>query len=368
MPRQNNSGGGGGPWGGGGNNNNGGGDGRSPWGAGGSGRPPPDVEEMVRQSQEKLKQMIPGGLGGKGIFIIILVGLALWMATGFYKVDTKEQGVELVFGKLYSTTLPGLHYNYPSPIGEVLLPQVTNVNQTEVGYRGSIAARSVLEESQMLTGDENIIDIKFSVLWKIDDAGKFLFNVRNPEATVKNAAEAAMREVVGKSAFDFVRTSGVTFVSDETTKLVQSILDSYGAGIFIQEVKVQQVDPPSAVIDAFRDVQRASADKESTINEATAYSNQVTEKAQGQADQITRAAEAYKEERIAQASGDAARFLSVFAEYDKAKEITKRRIYLETMEEIMEKMDKVLIENGAEGEAGVLPYLPLNELIKKKAQ
>ncbi len=366
MPWQNNSGGGGGPWGNGGNNN--GGDGRGPWGNGGGNRPPPDVEEMVRQSQEKLKEMMPGGLGGKGIFIIILLGIALWMATGFYKVDTKEQGVELVFGKLYATTLPGLHYNYPVPFGEVLLPQVTNVNQTEVGYRGSIAARSVLEESQMLTGDENIIDIKFSVLWKIKNAGDFLFNVRNPEATVKNAAEAAMREVVGKSKFDYVRTGGVSFVSNETTKLVQSILDSYGAGIFIQEVKVQQVDPPAAVIDAFRDVQRASADKESTINEATAYLNQVTERAQGQADQITRAAEAYKEEKIAKASGDSARFLSVYAEYEKAKEITKRRIYLETMEEIMENMDKVLIDGDGAAGNGVMPYLPLNQLIKKNIQ
>ncbi len=366
MPWQNNSGGGGGPWGNGGNNS--GGDGRNPWGNGGGNRPPPDVEEMVRQSQEKLKKMLPGGLGGKGIFIIILLAIALWMATGFYKVDTKEQGVELVFGKLYATTLPGLHYNYPAPIGEVLLPQVTNVNQTEVGYRGSIAARSVLEESQMLTGDENIIDIKFSVLWKIKYAADFLFNVRNPEATVKNAAEAAMREIVGKSKFDYVRTGGVSFVSNETTKLVQSILDSYGSGIFVQEVKVQQVDPPAAVIDAFRDVQRASADKESTINEATAYLNQVTERAQGQADQITRAAEAYKEEKIAKASGDASRFLSVYAEYEKAKEITKRRIYLETMEEIMENMDKVLIDGDKDGGNGVMSYLPLNELIKKNIQ
>lgn len=372
MPWQNNSG-GGGPWGGGGNR--GGGGGQSPWGrgggSGGGGPQPPDMEQMVRESQEKLKKMLPGDFGGKGLLVIILIAVAVWFASGFYTVKPEEQGVELVFGKLYDTTEAGLHYNYPAPIGEVLKPRVAAVNQVEVGYRSAGAGRNnvsreISEESLMLTGDENIIDIQFTVFWRIKDAGKFLFNVRNPEDAVKNVAEAAMREVVGKSDFEYARTDGRVAVGNQARDLIQEILDSYEAGITITNVNARKVDPPKAVLDAFRDVQAARADKERAINEATAYLNEVTERAQGQAEQIVRAAEAYKEEKVARADGDASRFLQVYEEYKNAKSLTQRRIYLETMEEILEGMDKVLIENGPDGGAGVLPYLPLNELTGQK--
>lgn len=371
MPWQNNSG-GGGPWGGGGNR--GGGGGQSPWGRGGGngggGPQPPDMEQMVRESQEKLKKLLPGDFGGKGILVIVLLALAVWLGSGFYTVKPGEQGVELVFGKLYDTTGPGLNYNFPAPIGEVLRPSVAAVNQEEIGFRtnaggrNSSVTRDMEEESLMLTGDENIIDIQFTVFWRIKDAGEYLFNVNDQRDAVVNVSEAAMREVVGKNNFEFIRTKGRDDIGDQALELIQTTLDSYEAGIEITNVNVRKVDPPVTVLDAFRDVQAARADKERAINEATAYLNEVTERALGEAEQIVRAAEAYKEEKVARADGDASRFLQVYEEYKGSESLTQRRIYLETMEEILQDMDKVLIENGPDGGAGVLPYLPLNELAK----
>jgi len=377
MPWQNNSGGGGGgPWGGGGGRGpGGGGGGQSPWGrpsgggGGGGNRPPPDVEEMVRKGQERLKTMLPGGLGGKGVFFVAALVIAGWLATGFYQVEPNEQGVELVFGELYETTGPGLQYNFPSPIGTVLKPRVTDVNQEQIGFRATSAGgrsagvRDVPAESLMLTGDENIIDIQAVVFWQIADAGSFLFNITDPQETVRNVAEAAIREVIGKIPFEFARTVGRGQVAGDVQELIQSIMDDYNSGISITNVQLQKVDPPAAVIDAFRDVQAARADAERAINEATAYLNEVTQRAEGQAQQITQAAEAYKAERVAAATGDAQRFISIYNEYVNAKDVTKRRIYLQTMEEILRNMDKVLIESQGGGDgSGVLPYLPLDRL------
>lgn len=379
MPWENNS---GGPWGGagggrGGNRgggNNGGGGPNSPWGrpgGGGGGRgpggQPPDVEELVRKGQERLKGMLPGGLGLKGGLAIFIVALVVWAASGFYRVEPNQQGVELVFGELFETTGPGLNYNLPAPIGEVLLPNVTSINQVNVGFQqiGNEATRDIPAESLMLTGDENIVSVQFSVFWRIEDAGKFLFNVRNPEESVKSAAEAAMREIVGKSDFEIIRTTGRNAVGRDAQERLQEILNDYDAGIRITQVTPQSVEPPPEVIDAFRDVQAANADRERSINEATAYFNETTQRAEGEAQRILRAAEAYKEERINLAQGDTQRFLAILAEYENAPDITKRRIYLQTMEEILERMDKVLIENGGDGGAGgsgVLPYLPLDRL------
>ncbi len=304
----------------------------------------------------------------KGLLFGILIAAAGWGATGFYTVGPKELGVELVFGKVSDIARPGLHYNFPSPVGEVLLPQVTNVNQEEVGFRStSGVAQLITAESLMLTGDENIIDIQFAVFWRISDARKYLFNIRNPERSVKNVAEAAMREIVGKTDFEYARTSGRTILANNAKDLIQKTLDGYQSGIEIVNVNLQQVDPPEKVLGAFRDVQAARADKESRINEATAYLNEIIERAQGQSEQITQSAQAYKEEGVARAEGDAERFLLVLGEYKNAKDITKRRIYLQTMEEIMASVNKVLIENGPEGQS-VLPYLPLDGLSSKKAQ
>lgn len=390
MPWSSQGGGGsGGPWGqgsGGGSNGSGRG-GRGGGGGGGRGNQPPNFDDLIKKSQDRFKGMMPGGLNSfRGIVLLVLVGVGIWLFTGFYRVQPEEQGVELVFGKWVDTTAPGLNYNLPAPIGIVYKPKVTNVNRTEVGFRGTVdrdgnSGNREIErphEALMLTGDENIIDIRFVVFWKIDTrlhkrtvdgkvtevqdgVQKFLFNVRNPVGLIHTVSESAMREVIGKSEFEFARTSGRAKVAAEVLKLIQQLLDEFGAGIEVQDVQLQKIDPPANVLAAFKDVQAARADKERAINEANAYKAEVVQRAEGNAQQVERRAEAYKEERIRQAEGEAARFLSVFAEYRKQKDVTRRRIYLETMRDIMAKMDKVLIDNGRGG-AGVVPYLPLNEL------
>jgi membrane protease subunit HflK len=362
-----NSQGGGGPWG-------GGGGGSNPWGRGGGfgGNRPPDLEELLRKSQERFKRALPGGVfgSGRGLFLVVLAVLIVWFAFGIYRVQPEEQGVELVFGKWTETTTPGLHYNWPAPIGHVETPKVTRVNRVEVGFRTGYdpsrgtSSRDVSQESLMLTGDENIIDIQFVAFWIINDAGKYLFHIRNPEETVQNAAESAMREIIGKTTFEFARTQGRAKIELEARQLMQQILDLYGAGIQITQVEMQRVDPPGSVIEAFRDVQAARADKERAINEAQAYYNEVTQKAGGAAERVIKEAEAYKAEKIAVAQGEAQRFTEIYVQYAQARDITRRRIYLEPMERILGDMNKVLVEGGATA-SGTVPYLPLTELLNR---
>ena len=339
-----------------------------------------DFEHIVSNLKDNMSRFSGGGrggnnggtempikFGGKAVVFGLLVAILLWLATGFYTVKPNEQGVELLFGKVYDSTNPGLQYFFPAPIGEILLPSVTEVNQEQIGFREvggqntGASKRKIAEEGLMLTGDENIIEVEFVVFWKIRDAGKFLFNLRNPQGSVKNASEAAMREIIGKTDFEYARTAGRTQLSLQAKELIQNILDQYQAGIEVLTVNLQSIDPPSVVLGAFRDVQAAKADKERAINEATAYLNEAVERARGEAEQITQSAEAYKEEQIAIAEGDAERFLSIYEEYRQAKSITKRRIYLQTMEEILQNMNKILIEENANGQ-GVVPYLPLDRL------
>ena len=347
------------------------GGGQGPWGGGGAGGPqPPDIEEMLRRGQDSFKRMIPGGLGtSRGIALVVVVVLAVWLASGFYRVQPEEQGVEMIFGKWVATTGSGLNYNLPGPVGDVFTPKVTRVNRTQVGFRAGVDRQrgnfesAVPQESLMLTGDENIIDIRFVTFWIIKDAGKFLFNIRNPESTVKDASESAMREIIGKTEFEYARTDGRVKVQQEAQTLIQSILDQYGSGIQVTDVQLQKIDPPGNVLDAFRDVQAARADKERAVNEANAYRFEVVQRAEGEAAKITNGAEAYKQQKIAIATGEAQRFLSVFKEYKQEKNVTTRRIYMETMKEVMGSMDKVLIENGVGG-SGVVPYINLQEVKK----
>tara|TARA_B100000676_G_C18059973_1_gene837075 strand:- start:1042 stop:2103 length:1062 start_codon:yes stop_codon:yes gene_type:complete len=342
---------GGGGWQGGGNDG-------GPWGrgpSGGGGAQPPDLEDLIRKMQDRGKRFMPGGFGGaKGIMIVLAVLILVWLASGIYRVDTNEQGVELVFGKWVSTTDPGLDYNFPAPIGEVYTPAVTEIQQFTVGTTPT--------QSLMLTGDENIIDVKFVVKWKIQDAGMFLFNVADPEGTTVRIAESAMRQVIGQTALATALAEGRATVEQETLALMQGRLDDYGAGVLITQVELQNVDPPAAVIDAFRDVQAARADQERSINEAQAYQNQIVPVARGESQRMIQEAEAYKEQVINNAEGDAARFLSVYNEYVQAKDVTERRIYLETMEEVLRDMEKIVIDDGASGSQGVVPYLPLDQL------
>ncbi|QEX21288.1 protease modulator HflK [Hypericibacter adhaerens] len=326
---------------------------------------------MLRRGQDRLKGWLPGGLGGRrGLIFIALAALALWLASGFYRVDANEQGVAMIFGKWVATTGPGLNYNLPAPIGSVETPMVDFENRVEIGFRSAAdgtSTRDISAESLMLTGDENIIDIQFVVLWKIGDAGKYLFSVRDPDETVKAVSEAAMREIIGQSDFESTRTKGRAEVESRTQELIQHVLDGYNAGIVITSLQLLKVDPPDAVIEAFRDVQAARADKERSVNEAQAYYNEITQRAEGQAQQVIKAGEAYKAEKIAIATGDAQRFLSVYSEFAKNKELTERRIYLETMESVMHNMNKVLVD-GAPGTGGALPYLSLNELLKLQSR
>ena len=354
--------------------------GGSPWGSppggggNGSGRgpKPPNIDELIRDIQEKIKRFVPGGSGSgnKTIYFGLIVLAIIWVLTGLYRVLPDEQGVVLRFGKYTKTTQPGLNYHIPYPVENVLTPKVTKVNRIDIGFRserdsgfttGGIA--DVPEESLMLTGDENIVNIDFSVFWVIKDAGKFLFKIQDPQGTVKAAAETAMREVIARSAIQPILTEGRSIIETDTQDIIQKILDEYNSGIQITQVQTQKADPPDQVIDAFRDVQAARADMERSKNEAQAYANDVIPRARGEAAKILQAAEAYKKEVVARAEGEASRFLAIYLEYAKAKEVTQERMYLETMEKVLADIDKVIIDKNAG--AGVVPYLPLPELKKK---
>ena len=368
MSWSNQGGGGGGPWGGGGGN--GGGNGGSPWGQRpGGGRTPPDLEDVIRKGQDRVKRMIPGGFGsGKGLIAILLIAIVGWGLTGFFRVLPNQEGVVLRFGELNRTTGPGLHYHLPSPIETVLTPDVTRENRIEIGHRltGARNARSsskqdVPEESLMITGDENIVDIDFIVFWRINDASAFLFNLQNPEETVKMAAESVMRAIVGQTPIQQALTDGREAIEEQTRNELQGLVDEYKAGIDIRQVQLLDVDPPNQVIDAFNEVARAIQDKETVQNQAEAYRNDVVPRARGEAAQMMKEAEAYRAEVVNRATGDANRFNSVYQAYSVSKDVTTQRIYLETLEEVFSKVNKIIIDKNAGG-SGVVPYLPLPEV------
>ena len=364
----------GGPWGGGGNGGGG------PWGSGGGptgggGQQPPDIEEMLRRSQDNLKNLMPGGLGsGRGIMLALAAAFALWLISGVYRVDAAHQGVVMLFGEHMPAkdSGPGLHWYFPSPIGKVLTPNVQAVRRIDVGFvaagqtqgfnRAVTPERAILEESLMLTQDQNIADVQFTVQWKIKDAGNYLFNIRDPEGTVKVAAESAMREVVGQTNLENAMTTDRQLVQDRTSRLLQDILNDYKSGITILQVQLLKVDPPGQVIDAFNDVQSARQDQDRKKNEAQAYANQVVPAAQGRSAQILQQAEAYKEQVSKEAEGEAKRFISVYDSYKVAKDVTMQRLYLEAMEEILKNSNKVILDQNG---GGVVPYLALPELNKK---
>ena len=355
--------------------------GRSPWGSppgggngsGRGGQKPPNIDEVVEKIQKLINKFVPGGksTGSKPIIFGLILLVVVWAFSGLYRVLPDEQGVVLRFGKFVSTTQPGLNYHIPYPVESVLTPKVTKVNRIDVGFRAaSDSGRTsgvgdVPEESLMLTGDENIVNIDFSVFWVIKDAGNFLFKIQDPQGTVKAAAETAMREVIAKSQLQPILTEGRAIIEAETEEIIQSILDEYNSGIQITQVQTQKADPPDQVIDAFRDVQAARADMERSKNEAEAYANDVIPRARGEAQKILQAAEAYKKEVVAKAEGEASRFVAIYTEYAKAKVVTQERMYLETMEKVLADIDKVIIDKNSG--SGVVPYLPLPELTKKSS-
>ena len=351
--------------------NSGGGGGKN---TGGGSPQKPDLDEMLRRSQEKLKQMFPegGDNNSKAISLMAIIIALLWLSSGIYFVKADEKGVVLRFGEYNRTTDSGLNYHLPYPIETVATPRVTAINRVEIGFHSGGAVRSktgeasIPEEGLMLTGDENIVDVNFEVQWKISDAPNFLFNVRNPEDTVKAVSESAMREIIGKNLIATVLAEGKLQVEVGTKKLIQETLDSYQSGIEVITVNLLKADPPAQVIDAFRDVQTARADLETSRNQAEAYRNDVLPKARGMAQQMILEAEGYKQEVIARAEGEASRFLAVYNEFKQARDVTKKRIYLETMEEILQGMNKIIIEG--KNSQGVVPYLPLPELKAKRSE
>ena len=367
MPWSNNNGGGG--WQGGG----GGGGDRGPWGqgprgGGGGGNQPPDLDELLRRAQEKLRQVF-GGAGGPGggtgtttggggsgpILLIGLVILGLIAYSSFFRVNADQQGIVLRFGQVVRTAEPGLHLKFPYPVETVFTPAVTRIETISIG--------SMNQERLMLTDDAYFVDIRFNVQWKIKagQAADLLFNVENPENAVKAVSESVMREVVGQSNIEFLQTTGRSSVQSLVLEKVQTTLDSYNAGIEITEVSINEVDPPAEVIDAYRDVQAARTDRERLQNQAETYANTVVPRARGDAARITQAAEAYREQIVAAAEGDANRFLAIYNEYRKARDVTRKRIYIETMQHVLGDANKLFLSDAGGGK-GILPYLPLNEL------
>ena len=355
-----------------GNNNN-----RGPWGnlppsnnngGGGNNNQNPDLEAALRRARQKLDELFPGGESPRLIVLALGVLLALWFSTGIYKIEPEEQGVILRFGAFHRTSDPGLNYHLPRPFERVIKVPVTTIERLEVGMRSggvgrNASPRKVPEESLMLTGDENIVDIDFEVQWKVRDPAKFLFNLRDPEMTVRNVAESAMREVIGRTPIASALTEGRSSIESQARQIIQQVMDNYDGGIEIVRLQMREVQPPSAVLDAFRDVQTSRADRERARNEAETYRNDIIPRARGEAEKIIQDAEAYQQEVVARAEGEAGRFTSVYEKYKISKDVTRRRLYLETMEAVLKGMNKMVIDKKVGN--GVVPYLPLDGLSNK---
>jgi modulator of FtsH protease HflK len=349
----------------------------NPWGAPGGGRPggnpfggtPPDLEAWVRKAQGKVQNLSSGNYSPRAILLLVIAAALLWLASGFYTVEPNQVGLNLVFGRYTGKTAPGLNYNWPQPIGSVIKLDVTDRNSIDIGTVGradSPNAIEVPEESLMLTGDENIADVKFRVIWQIDPAHPeyYAFNVKNPIETIKAVAESAMREIVGRTQIQRLLTSERKVIEPAVQAAMQQVLDSYRAGVQVLQVQLLSVDPPPTVIAAFRDVTAAQQDRSRFVNEAQAVANAIVPQARGDAARILRDAEAYREQTVAEARGQAARYSKVLEQYKKAPDVTRERLYLETMERVLGAGDKVILDRAA----GTTPLLPLAPLTAPPAE
>ena len=341
-----------------------------PWGQGPSGgNPPPDLEEILRRGQDKLRQAVPGGLGFLGTFLILLVAAAAIGYFGFtVRVNPDERAVVQRFGRFDRELSNGINFRWPYPIEEVTVIPYTRQNRVEVGFSsggsgpyGPLRNPNKPEESLMLTGDENIVDVNFNVFWNVKNAPNYVFSMYDPNANVKAVAESAMREVIGQNDIQPILTKSRQEIEEAVKALIQRTLDSYNAGVQITQVNLQKVDPPAEVIAAFRDVQAARADQERARNEAQTYANRVIPEARGEAQRILQAAQGYREQSVAEAKGRTERFLKVYQEYQKAPDVTRRRMYLEMMERVLGGMDKIILDEKANA-GSVVPYLPLSDL------
>ncbi|MBU0688586.1 MAG: FtsH protease activity modulator HflK [Gammaproteobacteria bacterium] len=344
------------------------------WGKNNNGGPP-DLEEVVRNLNRKIESIFggrgssspktgggAGGGNGMGIGLIVLIVALIWLASGFYIVDEGQRGVVLRFGKQIETTEAGPRWHLPYPVETVEIVNLSQVRTIEVGYRDNVKNK-VLRESLMLTDDENIIDIQFAVQYFLKDPGAYLFNNRSPDENVRQSAETAIREVVGRSKMDFVLYEGREEVAGETTRLMQDILDRYKSGIIISKLTMQNAQPPEQVQAAFDDAVKAGQDRERQKNEGQAYANDVVPKAKGAAARLMEEASGYKQSVIANAEGDASRFKQILAEYEKAPKVTRERMYIDMMQQVMTSSSKVMIDqkNGN----GSLLYLPLDKLMQQ---
>ena len=370
---------GGGPW------------GQGPWGGGGQGgggKEPPDLDEILRRGQDRVKRVMRGGGGGGGqgsgmgdgvpkpfIFLLSMLMLSAVAFYGFFfRVNPDEQGIVLRFGKFDRWEGPGLHMRLPYPIEEVRLPKVTQQRTIEVG--GGSRTTGGPDSGLMLTGDGSVVDVRFVVFWRISPENdpvtkqtgveQYLFNIAQPETTVREVAESAMREVVGQSSLQPLLTGGRQKAQQDAQVLMQNILNSYRAGIKIDQVQLREVDPPAPVIAAFRDVAAAGQDKERFVKEAQTYADQIVPRAKGEADRILAGAEGFKDQTVAEAKGQAARFLKVYDEYKKAPDVTRQRLFLEMQERVLSGADKIILDQKSGGGQGVVPFLPLDQLQKRK--
>lgn len=342
-----------------------GGGGRGPWGPGpnGSGgrgpRTPPDLEDLIQRVQNQFKSALPGGGGGRMSWLLpVLFIAAIWLYNSIYVVAPEQRGIELFLGKYSNTTGPGLNF--------ILWP-VETVETVAVETENLLQFGDTAQESLMLSGDQNIVDIKFTVLWKIRDPENYLFNISAHEQLVRVVAESSMREIAGRTQAEAFRTRGRQEAQELVQTLIQSTLDNYESGILITGVQLERADPPPQVVDAFEEVQRAEQNQNRLIREAEQYRNQRLGAARGEAAKIVEDAKGYKARVVAEAQGESQRFLSVYQEYARAKEVTRQRLFLETVEEVLSQSNKVIIDNNKAG-TGVIPYLALPELQQRRNQ
>ncbi|MGY6703691.1 FtsH protease activity modulator HflK [Roseinatronobacter sp.] len=368
----------GGPWGGGGNRGGGNRGNGSGGGRGPNDQPQmPEIEEIVKKGQEQLRVLMGGrggngggrGTGGpgfskRGVLLGLVALVVMWAVASFYTVRPEERSVELLFGQYYKTGGPGLNFA-PWPVVSHEVVQVTTERVTEVG-----TGRSALDTGLMLTRDEAVVDIEFQVVWNVTDPARFLFNLADPRETVRAASESAMRDIIARSELSPILNRDRGSIAADLRSAVQGLLDSYESGISVIRVNFDKADPPEQVISAFRDVQTARQERDRLEREADAYANRVLAQARGQAAQVQEEAEGYRAEVVNNAQGEAARFVSVYSEYVNAPEVTRKRMYLETMERVLGDMNLTILDNVTGGEAGgsgVLPYLPLNELTRQRS-